>query len=342
MAMHPILLVGGSGVVGSLAARYLRDAHPAVPLLIGGRTLARAEEVAARIGNAEGVVLDLQAEDLGLGDRGISAVAVLMMDQAISGLRFAQRRGAPHVSISPSLHEIAPEVAGYIFNPSAAPVVLGTEWLVGATSVPTLTFTKAFGRVKNIHIGALLDEEDTGGPAQTADLERVTKTGAPALGRREGVYYWRVGEDAEAVFRALDGTEMQASALSPNDVVALAVATGAPDVHFDVASGASSSRRRGQPASTEIIVELTGEDHAGRPLRTRHAIVHPEGQFPLTALGVAMVLERLVGLDGLPGTPPGLYFPSQLLEPGAWHRRFAEIGGKIIDLTHSGDGEPIE
>ena len=67
--------------------------------------------------------------------------------------------------------------------------------------------------------------------------------------------------------------------------------------------------------STEIIIELAGEDHAGRPLRTRHAVVHPEGQMPLTGLGVAMVLERLVGLDGKPPTPAGLYFPYQLLDP---------------------------
>ena len=40
------------------------------------------------------------------------------------------------------------------------------------------------------------------------------------------------------------------------------------------------------------------EDRVGRPLRARRAVVHPEGQMPLTGLGVAMLLERLVGLDG--------------------------------------------
>ncbi len=36
-ATAPILLVGGSGVVGREAARRLRAAYPDVPLLIGGR-----------------------------------------------------------------------------------------------------------------------------------------------------------------------------------------------------------------------------------------------------------------------------------------------------------------
>jgi hypothetical protein len=84
--------------------------------------------------------------------------------------------------------------------------------------------------------------------------------------------------------------------------------------------------------STEIVIELAGEDHAGKPLRTRHAVVHPRGQMPLTGLGVAMVLERLVGLDGDPPTPAGLYFPYQLLDPAAYFTRLKRIGGEILRL----------
>ena len=333
MALDPILLIGGSGVVGRWAARFLRGAHPDTPLLIGGRDLARAEEAAAEIGGAEGVALDMATDDLGLGERPVSAVAVFFTDERIAGLRFAQSRGVPHVSISPGINEIGPEVAAYIHDPDAAPVVLGTEWLVGATTVPTLEFAKAFGRVHDIAIGALLDEQDAFGPASEADLERQTKTmPAAALVRRDGAYAWRVGDDAKARFRAVDGTEMEASAFSPNDVVGLANATGAPNVRFDLAIGVSSTRRRGGPMSTEIVVELAGEDHAGLPLSTRHAVVHPEGQMPLTGLGVAMVLERLVGLDGGPPTPPGLYFPYQLLDPTAYFARLEQIGGAVLTL----------
>jgi hypothetical protein len=332
MSPHPILLIGGSGVVGRWTARFLREAHPGAPLLIGGRDLARAKEAAAEIGHAEGVVLDLAAEDLGLGQRQVAAVAVFFTDERIAGLRFAQSRGVPHISISAGLHEIGPEVAAYVHEPGAAAVVLGTEWLVGATTVPTLELAKAFSRVQDILIGALLDEQDAFGPAATADLERQTKTMPAALARRDGAYFWRVGDEAKARFRAIDGTEMEATALSPYDVVGLATATGAPNVEFNLAIGMSSTRRRGEPMSTEIVIELAGQDHAGRPLRTRHAVVHPEGQMPLTGLGVAMVLERLIGLDGKPAVPAGLYFPYQLLEPSAYFARLEQIGGAILKL----------
>lgn len=332
MSLHPILLIGGSGVVGRWTARLLRAAHPSAPLLIGGRDLDKAREAAAEVGGAEGVAVDLAAGGLGLGERPVSAVAVFFTDVRVAGLRFAQSRGVPHISISPGIHEIGPEVAAYIHQPQAAPVVLGTEWLVGATTVTTLELAKAFGRVHGITIGALLDEQDALGPAASADLERQTKTLPAALARREGAYVWRVGDDAKARFRAVDGTELEATALSLNDVLGLANVTGAPNVEFNLAIGVSSSRRRGEPMSTEILIELTGEDPAGRPLRTRHAVVHPEGQMPLTGLGVAMVLERLVGLGGHPPVAPGLYFPYQLLEPAAYRARLEQIGGRVSRL----------
>ena len=332
MLLDPILLIGGSGVVGRWTARFLRGAHPDAPLLIGGRDLAKAEEAAAEIGGAEGVMVDLAADDLGLGERPVSAVAILFMDQSIAGLRFAQSRGAAHISISSAINEIGPEVAAYIHKPHAAPVVLGTEWLVGATTVPTLEFAKDFGRVHDIIIGALLDEQDTFGPAAEADLERQTKMLPAALIRRDGAYLWRVGDEARAKFQAVDGTEMEATTFTPFDVVGLATATGAPNVQFNLALGVSSTRRRGEPMSTEIVIELAGEDHAGGPLRTRHAVVHPQGQMPLTGLGVAMVLERLTGLGGHPPTPAGLYFPYQLLDPASYFARLEQIGGLILRL----------
>ena len=332
MSHDPILLIGGSGVIGRATARCLRAAHPDVPLLIGGRDLAKTEEAAAEIGHAEGVVLDLDAADLGLGERPVSAVAIFFSDDKIAALRFAQGRGVPHISISSGIYEIAPEVATYMHKPDTAPVVLGAEWLVGATTVPTLEFAKEFARVHDIVIGAVVDEEDVSGPAVAADFERLTKTLPAALIRRDSSYLWLVGEDAKAKFRAVDGTEIQASAFSSIDVVGLATATGAPNVRFNLANGVSSTRRRGEPVSTEIVIELAGEDHAGRPLRTRHAVVHPEGTAPLTGLGVAMVLERLTGLDGKPATPAGLYFPYQLLDPAAYLARLKQAGGTVPKL----------
>lgn len=332
MSLAPILLAGGSGLVGRCAAGYLRAANPDVPLLIGARNLDKAQEVAAEVGNAEGVEIDLATVDLGLRERPVGAVAMLPRDDMVAGLRFAQSRGVPYIGISSGVAEIAPEVATYIQRPNASAVVLGAEWLVGAATVPTLEFAKAFGRLNSIRIGALLGEKDTGGPAAVEDIHRVTTTMPAVLTRRGGTFAWHLGDESTSQIRAAGGGEVEAVAFSPFDVMGLAAATDAPNVKFRLATGVRPDERDGEPMTAKILIELSGEDQAGQPLRTRHAVLHPKGQMPLTALGVAMVLERLVGLDGRPAARPGLYFPHQLLEPTAYFARLEQIGGTIVSL----------
>jgi len=332
MSLDPILLMGGSGAIGHHTVRALRAAHPDVPLLIGGRDLAKAQQAAERMGRAQGVVIDSAADDLGLGDRPISAVVVFYMDHALAGLRFAQKRSVPHLSISSGVFEIAPEIATYIHTPDASPIVLGYEWMVGATTVSTLSIARAFGQVQDIRINALVDEQDTGGPTVATDFEHLNKMLPAALTRCDGVFVWREGEDSKARFHAVDGTEIEAAGFSSIDVVGLAAATGAPNVQFNLATAVSSSRRQGRPKSTEIIIELVGEDPKGEPLQTRHALIHPEGAASLTGLSVAMIVERLIGLDGQSPTPPGLYFPYQLLDATAYLERLKQEGGTLRKL----------
>eukprot|EP01035_Chromulina_nebulosa_P012254 gene12254-16342_t len=42
MTHAPVLIIGGSGIVGAQAARALRRLHPALPIAIGGRDMAKA------------------------------------------------------------------------------------------------------------------------------------------------------------------------------------------------------------------------------------------------------------------------------------------------------------
>ncbi|WP_070885533.1 saccharopine dehydrogenase [Pseudomonas argentinensis] len=337
MSIDPVLLMGGSGAIGSHTAAALRAQHPDLGLLIGGRDLAKARQAAERIGNARAVVIDPAADDLGLGEQPVSAVVVFYMDHDLAGLRFAQKRGVPHLSISSGVFEIAPEIATYMHKPDAAPIVLGYEWMVGATTVATLRIAEAFRRVDEIRINALVDEQDTGGPTVATDFEHLNRMLPAALTRRGNRYLWREGEEAKARFRAVDGTPIGANGFSSIDVVGLAAATDAPNVQFNMAIGVSSTRRQGGAMSTEILIELSGEDSHGKPLRTRHAVVHPKGAALLTALSVAMLIERLLGLDGSAATEPGLYFPYQLLDRSRFLQRLEQEGGELRELQPTDD-----
>ena len=66
----PVLIIGGSGIVGSQAAQTLRKLHPDLPIAIGGRDLAKAKSVADTVGSAEAVSIDLDRADLGEGEVG--------------------------------------------------------------------------------------------------------------------------------------------------------------------------------------------------------------------------------------------------------------------------------
>ncbi len=137
------------------------------------------------------------------------------------------------------------------------------------------------------------------------------------------------GDDAKGRLRSVDGTELETQAYSPFDVISLAAATDARSIRFDLAYGISASRRRGEPFSTEMIIELTGTRKEGTRGSSHHEIVHPAGQAPLTALGVALAIERVLGLDGRPAPGAGLYLPETLLDPAYFVRRMEESGARF-------------
>lgn len=60
---------------------------------------------------------------------------------------------------------------------------------------------------------------------------------------------------------------MDAFAYFPLDIAALAAVTNAPNIQLNVAVGTSSSRRFGEPMSTEIIPTLSGFADDGTPHR---------------------------------------------------------------------------
>jgi len=332
MSISPILLLGGTGQIGHFTSQALRRRYPDLPLLIGSRSRQKAERVASALNHAEAAVIDLHADDLGLGERPIGAIAVLYSDERLASLRYAQARGIPHLGISTGVYEVAPEIAIHMQRPDAAAMVLGYEWLVGATTIATLIAAKAYARVDGIRIGALVDEEDWGGPTVAEDFERFASVTTSVLARREGAFVWRKGDDAGFSFRAIDNTELAASGFSSIDIAGLAAVTGASNIEFGIGTGVSSSRRAGGAKSTEIIIELSGFDEAGASLRSRHAVFHPGGAAPLTALGIGMVLERLAGLDGRPPTRAGLFFPYQIVDHGEYLERLTQEGGRLMAL----------
>ncbi|WP_434041124.1 MULTISPECIES: saccharopine dehydrogenase NADP-binding domain-containing protein [Sorangium] len=328
--MHSVLIVGGSGVVGALTAKTLRALYPDLPIAIGGRDLAKAAAVAEQIGRARPVRVDLERPDLGQpAGEAHGAVVMFVKDERVNALRFAQETGAAYVDISTAAFEIAPEVALHAQRPRSAPVLLACHWLVGSATLPALHFAKAYARLESVAIGAVLDEQDVGGPAAYADFERQNGAGLKAPLLQDGRWIWVGGEEGSRSFVTVDGTEVKGQAYAVLDPMSIAAATDVRSVRFDLVLGETATRRRGEPFSTEIVIELEGVRKDGTRGSSRHELVHPEGQAPMTAVAVAVAVERLLGLAGGERAAPGLYHPNTLIDPEHMLERLAAFGTRI-------------
>ncbi|WP_280265721.1 saccharopine dehydrogenase [Nocardia wallacei] len=334
--MQSVLVMGGSGQAGAGTAALLRRWHPTLPLTIAGRDLGRAQRVADDLGAATAVVIDLDRGDLGLpSDGGYSAVVAALWDRRLHGLGYAQRHGVPYLSISNGLVDLAPEVIAGAQRAANAPILLASHYFAGLVVLAAMDSAAQFGRVDSIRVGSVLDETDAGGPAGMADLDRLAVATTAALIRRDGVFTWLAEADARAEVRSADGILMPAQGIALPDVPSLGLATGASNVRFDFAVGESAGRRRGAHPSVEVRIEIEGLDHAGAPLRAGRHLEHPQGQRPLTALGVALGVERLIGLRGDP-VAPGIHTPETILDPADAVERMREIGTLVTDTR--GDG----
>lgn len=329
----PVLILGGSGQAGSGTAALLRQWHPQLPLTIAGRDIGRAQRVADELGAATAVTIDLRRSGLGLpAEHSYSAVVAALWDDHLNGLRYAQDHGLPYLSISSGLVEIAPEVVAGAQRANTSPILVASHFCAGVVVLATLETARKFHRVDTIRIGAVLDELDTGGPAGTADLERWAGATTAGTVRRDGVFTWVNGPDAQADVPTTDGVVLPGQSIAILDVPSLALATGAPNVRFDMAVGESAARRRGDAPSSEIRIDLEGVDPTGARLSTSRYLVHPAGQRPLTALGIALGVERQLGLRG-EALSPGIYTPETLLDPAYAAERLVEIGATFVDAS---------
>jgi hypothetical protein len=332
VGVESVLILGGSGQAGAGTAALLRRWHPTLPLTIAGRNIERARRVADELGGATAVTVDLGRGDLGLpADSAHSMVVAAIWDNHLNGLRHAQQLGVPYLSISSGLVDIAPEVVAGVQRPSA-PILLASHFCAGTGVLGALHVAREFARVDSIRLGAVLDELDAGGPAGLADLERLFTASSAGLRRQGGVFTWLAASDAQAEVPMMDGTVLPAQSIPILDVPSLAHATGAPNVRFDYALGESTGRRRDGAPSIEIRIDVEGVDAAGAPMRVSRYLVHPDGQRPLTTLGVALGVERLLGLRGAP-VAPGIHTPESLIDPAYAVQRLAELGASFVDAS---------
>ena len=254
ISKSPVLLMGGSGVVGVHAARALRKLAPDLPIAIAGRDATKAAAVAFDIGGpTTSLAVDLKRDDLALpAGSAFSAVVVFVKDLGMQTMRYAQEKGIPYVAFSDFAFDIAPAIGLFVHAPKRAPILMLGHVVGGTATLAALYFAKELRTVSSIEITGVVGADDTGGPAAKADFERYASGGHGALVLRDGAWTWL--KDGAAARTIVDGSgvERTAYALPLLDVASLAAETSARSLRVDVAVRGEGEKK----GSTEVLIEI--------------------------------------------------------------------------------------
>ncbi|MGG3661256.1 hypothetical protein [Bacillus gobiensis] len=323
-----IFIAGGYGIVGSAIARHIRKVSKDIEIVLAGRNPDHGTALALELGNARTALLDLKNLD-GLDDLAqYDLIVASLQDPADSLIQAALDKGIAHIGITKLADEIAPlAIAAWRTKPQRPIVPLGHSQS-GVMTLVALKAAESFSRIDSINLAGLYDDRELMGPMTIGDAEGYI---GRALIHKDGKWVWVDASKHQRNVLLADGSHLEGLPMGLLDTISLAAATGAPNVRFDFIQGESiGTRARGQ-ASQDLYIEIEGILKSGLPAKRRTVVSDPKGQAHLTALGVMVSIERILGLDGKPAAAGGIQLPETLVSVDAAIARFEEFGVRMFD-----------
>lgn len=304
-----VLIAGGYGLVGGQVARLLHEAGHDLELVLAGRNPEAGAALTAELG-ATTAALDVDAPHLAAVGP-LHLVIAALQDPGDNLLMAALKAGAAHIGIVRTADSLASSAIAAAALARRPALMLG-HWQAGVLTLAALAAAREFAQVDGVAMAALYDYADPIGPMTANDAGGFV---GRALIRRGGSWdNVAATEHGRSVARP-GQPPFDALPMGVLDVPALAAMTGARDVRFDLGTGTSRGTAGGGEASHDLYIDLAGRDAAGAAMTRRVVVSDPRGQAHLTALGVLVGVERLLGLDGAPPPAAGLVFPEGVLDP---------------------------
>lgn len=353
----PVLLVGGYGTVGAELARMAAGSWP---LLLTGRSPAKAADLRRELG------ADVRRWDLSDPEpfrAAARAVVGVVNDPDDRVLRAALAGGVPYVDVTRWTSRVQRAAAltslGLPGAGAAAPVLLSSGWMGGVVPLVAAALAERLGGADSVETSIRYDLADRSGADSVEFMDRlgvdfeVLEDGlAKAVAPLSGARTLTIGDHRTRVAR-IDTPEQFTLPLT------LGARTVTTRIGFSSAAATSTLvglgrigffrrargerwrpvRRRllhspGDGGTAALTIEVAG------PLGAlRATVTDPRGQARLTAVGALLGLRRVLGADGAPART-GLAFPESHPLPHTLLPAL-EAAGVRVDVTARDTAGPV-
>jgi hypothetical protein len=331
MELHEkrILIVGGYGLVGTNIARLIRKQDCAIELILAGRNPQNGEGLAKELDNAETAYLNLD-EGFKLSDYGKIDLIITAMEDHRNILReVAILNGIASITVSEVADQISPTTFLSLHKTISAPIVFAGHWQAGILTLVAKQLAAKFSHITRVETAGLYDNRDPIGPLVAS---QVTGFIGKALLRQDEKWLFVEAKDNAREIDLYNGSSVIGYPMGTLDVPSIAAFTSAANIRFDFAIGASIGSAKGLDASHDLYIDIEGALLSGKTTKLRTIVSGPKGNSHLTAVGVFLITEAILGLNGQSAPKKGgLYLPETIISTDNIISRLTEFGIHIIE-----------
>lgn len=326
-----ILIVGGYGMVGSNIARLIRQADKNIEFVLAGRNPQNGIPLAKELNHSETAYVNLE-EGFELSEFKKIDLIISAVDDHRNILReTAILNGIACIAVSELADQISPTAFLSLHKTIVAPVVYAGHWQAGLLTLMVKQQANKFSKIETIELAGLYDPMDSVGPLVANEVSGFV---GKALIRKDGNWLLLQAKENPRTIDLHNHSSAIGYPLSTLDVPSIAAFTGAKNIRFDFITGESIGTSKGLEASHDLYITIIGTLLSGEKRKLSTIVSGTKGNSHLTAVGVYLITEKILGLNGQSEQKiGGLFLPETIISTHHISNRLKEFGIEIIEET---------